>query len=55
MLWPSVPWLAFMPQPWTWGGGVIVGGTLLRSIAKLGFKFVLVKNDGKEATHGNDM
>lgn len=37
------------------GGCGIVGGTLLRSIAKLGFKFAFVKDDGKETTNGNGM
>lgn len=35
------------------GEGGIVGGTLLGSIAKLGFKFAFVKDDGKEAANGS--
>ena len=34
-------------------GGGYVGGTLLGSIAKLGFKFAFVKDDGKEAANGS--
>ena len=30
-----------------------MGGTFLGSIAKLGFKFVFVKDDGKEAANRN--